>query len=269
MAIQNSILTYAICLTFLLFPKICESQVSKLSSQRLNDCIIENATYFLNTPYKSGTLDNETKEELVCINDQFDCVTFVEYILALSIYQLNFDNNKTTNFESALTKIRYRDGKINGYGSRLHYFTEWIEQQKDYGILIDVTPELGGLSYQKTINFMSSNKNKYPSLKNPDDLNKILKSEQLISTLNRFYIPKNKVKEIIKEIQSGDIIAITTTINGLDISHTGFAIKVDGVIHLLHASETEKKVVISKNNLHHYLSDNNKQSGIIILRPKY
>jgi hypothetical protein len=76
-------------------------------------------------------------------------------------------------------------------------------------------------------------------------------------------IEKNESK-----IQSGDIIGITTNITGLDISHTGIAIRMDdGRIHLMHAPNIGFKVQITDKPLSNYILGNKKQTGIIVLRP--
>ena len=68
-------------------------------------------------------------------------------------------------------------------------------------------------------------------------------------------------------IQTGDIIALTSAIKGLDITHTGFAIrKEDGRIHLLHAS-SKGKVEISELPLADYLQGIKHNTGIIVARP--
>ncbi|WP_373397222.1 N-acetylmuramoyl-L-alanine amidase-like domain-containing protein [Algoriphagus halophilus] len=69
-----------------------------------------------------------------------------------------------------------------------------------------------------------------------------------------------------KEIQSGDLIAITTSMSNLDVVHTGFAIEKNGRIHLLHASSKNQEVEISEKPLSDYLAGNKSQSGIMVAR---
>lgn len=40
---------------------------------------------------------------------------------------------------------------------------------------------------------------------------------------------------------NGDIIAFTTSVKGLDITHVGIAEYIRGKLHLLHTSSTEKE----------------------------
>lgn len=240
--------------------------VPTLKTQDLAECIIENGTHFIGQPYEAGTLDKNNIEALVCDAASFDCVTFVEYVLALSYYQIQI--NPKQNLEEILTKIRYRDGKIDGYTSRIHYFTEWIIAQEQAGRGKDITKEIGGIPSNKTINFMSKNRNKYPKLVPERDLDHILNIEERITSHVRHYIPKNKLHTVQDKIKDGDIIGITTSIEGLDIVHTGFAHLIQGVPHLLHASVDEKKVVITKLPLYKYLENNKLQSGVMVFRPK-
>jgi hypothetical protein len=55
---------------------------------------------------------------------------------------------------------------------------------------------------------------------------------------------------------------------GLDISHVGIALWQEGKLHLMHASSTLKKVVISEKTLHEYMQGIQSNTGIIVLRAK-
>ena len=232
----------------------------------LAESIVENASSLKGMPYVAGSLEVSGKERLVWYNDRFDCVTFVEYVLALSIHQTTSKTSKCS-FEDILQKIRYRDGIIDGYGSRLHYFSEWILQNEMNGIVRNVTDEMSQTNYTKKINFMTSNSNKYQGLSLNSELKKVKQAEDRINLFHWNYIPKMMVNDISDHIESGDIIAITSDQKELDISHIGFAIRIGKHLHLLHASETEGMVVISKKPLSEYLMGNSRQTGIMLIRP--
>jgi len=232
----------------------------------LAECIIENATSLKGLPYVAGSLEVNGQERLVWYNDRFDCVTFVEYVLALSIHHTS-TNKSECSFEDILQQIRYRNGIIDGYGSRLHYFSEWILQNEMNGIVSNVTDKVSKIKYTKKINFMTSNSNKYQGLSLKSELKKVMKAEERINLFQWNYIPKMKVNDISDHIESGDIIAITSDQKELDISHIGFALRIGNQIHLLHASETEGKVVISKKSLSEYIVEHSRQSGIMLIRP--
>lgn len=234
----------------------------------IDKLIIRNGFALLGQPYVAGTLEVDGPESLTCYSDQFDCVTFVEYVLAESLSQAQPKNSYSKSLEDFLTEIRYYNGIIQGYGSRLHYFSQWVNQLSRLGYAEDITQSMAGIRYEKTINFMTSNRNKYPRLDDTETYRMIQQTEKEINNMSFYYIPKNKVKNISSRIKNGDIIAITTKTKGLDIVHTGFALWHQNNLHLLHASSDEGKVTISKENLYEYLSRHPNQSGIMVVRPE-
>ncbi|MBK9734395.1 MAG: DUF1460 domain-containing protein [Saprospiraceae bacterium] len=226
------------------------------------DCIIEHGKNLLGSNFEANTLDIGDEESLTFFKDRFDCITFVEYVLAMSLSQVKGNHS----FEFYLQQLRYRNGVIAGYGSRLHYFSEWIIQNQKQGLIKDITLKIGGIKRIKKINFISKHKKMYPHIKSLIDYEDIKTSENVINHHSCNFIPKAKVKKSLNFINGGDIIAITTDKPGLDFVHAGIAVKVENKLYLLHASKDEKKVVISKLPLVNYLNANRNQSGIVVLR---
>jgi len=68
------------------------------------------------------------------------------------------------------------------------------------------------------------------------------------------------------KIQNGDLIAVTTDIEGLDVVHAGIAVKIKKSLHLLHASQRAGKVVISGETLYRYLAQRKSRQGIMVAR---
>ena len=265
--IMNIIIKQYFLLFIVLFCQSISAQntITNTLIGRVADCMISNGVHFIDAPYKAGTLDIHTQEQLTYCNDTFDCVTFVEYVLALSLYQTQATAYNIS-FDKILQDIRYRNGTIDGYSSRIHYFTEWILQQEKNGILTNVTASIGGEIWNKKIDFMSVHTDKYPKLTLAQDIAVIKEAEKKLSNTTKYIIPKTKVKSIYSQLQNGDIIAIATNIKGLDIVHTGIVIFKNGTPHLLHASESSGKVVISPESLSDYLLQHSKQVGIIVSR---
>jgi hypothetical protein len=81
-----------------------------------------------------------------------------------------------------------------------------------------------------------------------------------------FFVPKEKIQSLEHQIETGDLIAITTPLKNLDIVHVGFAVRQNGRVHLMHASSVSKKVEISTLPLSDYLLGNKSQSGIMVSR---
>ena len=238
----------------------------QLSEKVISERITTIAVFFMNTPYKSNTL-NATKKELPIINlRELDCVTFVENVLALSLLP-EYSDKSIDDFVKNIVKIRYRNGKIEDYTSRLHYSSDWIYEMNRQEILTDITQFAGGIKFYPQINFMSKNYEKYPPIKNDCKLRAKIKAiETTVNERTYHHIQKEKVAASYHLIKSGDVVLITTTIKGLDTSHMGFAFKQQGKTYLLHASSEKKKIVISKQVLQEYLAGNRTQSGVMIAR---
>ncbi|WP_106795124.1 N-acetylmuramoyl-L-alanine amidase-like domain-containing protein [Aquimarina sp. Aq78] len=220
---------------------------------------------FLGTPYAAKTLEIGSKESLVINFQGLDCTTFVENVLVLSLMLKN-GKDDFESYTAYLEKIRYKNGKLDGYASRLHYFSEWITNNEQKDILRNITGDIGGIEIEKDINFMSTHRELYPFLKDDKNFKGIQQSEINISQSSVCFLPKDQIKEHEASILSGDIIALTTSIKGLDITHTGIAIrKENGRIHLLHAS-SKGQVEISTLPLVDYLKKIKNNTGIIVNR---
>jgi hypothetical protein len=221
---------------------------------------------FIGRPYKAKTLEADEKELLVVNLREFDCTTLIETALALS-HTIKAEQKSFNDFQKALCKIRYRNGSINNYTSRLHYFTDWINDNTEKGLIKDVSRFYGGMEYHNTVNFMSTHTYAYEQLKNDSSLVlKIIDIENEISKREYHYIPKEKIHEVESELPSGLIVAFTTNIEGLDVVHTGITYMENDGLKLLHASSDEGKVVISEKTLSGYTEDKDLQNGIILAK---
>ena len=240
-----------------------------LKSEAVGQIIEKVGLSFLGTEYVAGTLDGDKySEKLVIKVSGLDCVTFVENTLAISrVIQAGLPS--LDNYKDELTTIRYRDGKIDGYTSRLHYFSDWIYDNEQKGLVKDITKKIGGVPYNKKINFMSEHTSSYKQLLNDDgESQAIIKSiEKKINARKLYYIPKGEVDTYYDDLQTGDIIATTTEIKGLDVTHTGYIYKKNGKTYFLHASLSMGEVIVSKEQLKEYLKSDKKKTGIMVARP--
>lgn len=223
------------------------------------------AQSFLGTPYVAHTLE-QTPEKLICNLREFDCYTFVESILAMTLARHHL--RTYLEFQMLLRQMRYREGNVDGYGSRLHYFLEWKQQGEAMGWYADITAQLGGIKHQPTINFMTTHRGLYPALEDDMAFGTIQQVEQKLSNTAWHYLPKDKVANIESNLQDGDLVGITSGIAGLDFNHEGFILKKGNRAYLLHASSDAKKVVVSTEPLADYLQKIKKHSGIVVLRIK-
>lgn len=222
---------------------------------------------FLGTPYVAQTLEAGPDERLVVNLRGLDCTTYVENVLVLSRLakegKLNWGH-----YLNGLEQVRYRDGKLDGYPSRLHYFTEWIRDNEAKGLVRNITEQIYGVTFRKQINFMGTHRSLYPMLASDANFTAIKKTESGLSEKPICVLPQQEVAAREALLQDGDIIALATDIDGLDVTHTGIALRLeDGRIHLLHAS-TVGKVVISEEPLADYLKGIKRNTGIIVVRPQ-
>ena len=229
------------------------------------------ARKFLDIPYVAHTLEVNDDERLVVNTRQLDCTTLVETVTALTLcaYRHLFT---WRDYLNALMAMRYRNGQMGDYTSRIHYFTEWITLNTEAGIVTEIqtpNPPFSAIQHVN-VNYMSQHPQSYKALReHPEYVAAIREMEQRISGENFHYIPKQMVKNqalLRQTVNDGDIIAITCKKAGLDIAHLGFAVWKDGRLHLLNASMLHKKVVEEPMTLYQYLQQHSTHTGIRIIR---
>ena len=230
------------------------------------------AKQMMNLPYVAHTLEIKDREEHLAINLQsLDCTTLVENCCALAL-TTSHGSKSWKDYLSWLQKLRYDNGKIDGYKSRNHYFSQWIQSGTKQGLVKEVVPATNiSVPMKLSLTYMSEHPQSYPLLKeNMEERRLIAAMEKRVSGATVRYIPKEKVggsKKVLSCIKDGDIIAITTRKKGLDIAHVGFAVwGKDGKLHLLNASSIHKKVVLEPMTLYEYMQKHSSQTGIRVIR---
>ena len=210
------------------------------------------AKSFIGTPYKGGTLDAGENETLIVRTDSLDCTTYVEAVLALYLSSFK-DNPGYDDFSESLN------------------FSDWASDNEKKGILREVTQEGEHDVRLCSLNYMTTHSDLYRQLKDNDSLiSEISKVEKSWIDYKMPYIPKNVLNSSKADLplEDGDILALTTNISGLDVLHLGFALWIDGRLHMLHASSLHGKVIIDTSTIFDYLKNRNKHTGIRVLRVK-
>lgn len=237
-------------------------EVLQMSPGRL---ALEIARSFIGFPYEPGTLETQGAERLLVNLRAFDCFTLVENVVALTGL-LRSGDRSFARFGERLRMLRYRGGRLRGYPSRLHYFSEWIYDNTRKGFLRDVTAGIGGKPLRRALNFMTENPGAYPALRDPACRRRMKAVERVISRRPLFVIPREDLRRAEGRIEDGDVIAIATDTEGLDVRHCGLAARVGGRIHLLHASSAAGKVILSRETLYGYVMRSQRRSGIVVAR---
>ncbi|MBO7140489.1 MAG: DUF1460 domain-containing protein [Prevotella sp.] len=229
------------------------------------------ARQLLGKPYVGQTLEVNDKEQLVVNLRQLDCTTLVETVCALTMTARE-GKRDFHSFCHHLQQLRYRQGKLYGYPSRLHYFSDWIEDNAAMGLVEEITSERPPFTaIQKlNLNYMSMHPQAYKALRqHPEMVKQIAAQEKNLTGRQYRYIPKDNKPDnrLLRQfIHDGDILAITCSKPGLDIAHLGFAVWRKDGLHLFNASQIHKKVVEEPMTLWQYLAKHPSHTGIRVIR---
>jgi Protein of unknown function (DUF1460). len=245
-----------------------------LDTLPLGSAIARLGETFVGSTYTPGTLEVPGPERVVINLREFDCVTFIENMLAMTRFIREAGTALLADRASAearyagyLMDIRYRGGMIGGYPGRLHYFSEWLSDNASRGRLRLLARELGGVEDPEPLGFMSAHPAAYRQMAEPGVPEAIRAMEQRLNGgPARWYIPEDRIGAAAPGIQDGDLIAATSTLPGLDVAHTGIALWQNGRLHLLHAPLVGKSVEISVLPLAQRITELKTQDGIMVAR---
>lgn len=226
------------------------------------------ATEQLGIPYVGGLLEEPPAEQLVVTLAGSDCVLFVEMTTALTLTTLS-GSTRVEDVESNVRMLRYRDGTIDGYFSRLHYFGDWLQDNERKGLMRVLFQDRDTLPRIEPYHFMTTKREAYRQLADNDSLFQLMSTQEaaLNERLLR-YVPTEQIPTVEQELKTGDIVAFVTTVDGLDVSHTAIVMRDGDRVGFWHASTTGA-VIIEPKTLHQYTADRKGLKGIIVARMSY
>ena len=155
-------------------------------------------------PYVAKTLEVNPSEQLVVNLRQLDCTTYVETVMALTLCA----REQSIRFEDYcrwLRTIRYEQGKI-GYTRRLHYFTSWIDDNTEMGLIKEISHKGRPFTGRQRLNidFMSTHSHLYPMLHGKAKaIKEIRDTEQKLTGRIVAYIPKKSIDNSTLMRQTG------------------------------------------------------------------
>lgn len=225
---------------------------------------------FIGVPYVGGTLDRAEEEKLVINTSELDCTTFVEIVTALTRCMSGNGKRNFSDFCQQLQHVRYINGEI-AYEKRQHYFTVWISDNAEEGIVTDIQNNPPFTKVQHvSVNWMTTHQQSYKMLKNnAKRLQGIKALEEQISGKSYRYIPKEQIVDsrlFRNTIHNGDILVMITNKKGLDTTHIGIASWHQDGLHMLNASSIHKKVIDEPMLLRTYMMKHPSQIGIRVCR---
>lgn len=195
--------------------------------------------HFLGRSYKTNPLvgSADTPEVFTASLDGFDCVTYIETIVALA-RATNVDD-----FSKWLRRIRYDRGHIQ-WEQRNHYMTLWIRNNIREGIIRPVSmPGVPTLIRERLLDVVPGLTPQRAHLK---------------------CVPKPAVLLLEPHLQSGDLIFFVSTRKNLDVFHAGIIMRDGKRVLLRHASRSQGFVV--EHELSAFLKTN-RMAGVIVVRP--
>jgi hypothetical protein len=213
------------------------------------------------------------KEGHTLVNfESMDCVTFLENYIATALTCRQADALPQPPAESwiletfllNLERVRYFDGQNCTWEDRIYYFTQALEELESQGLLQDIGA-MAGQPFRKPIHYLSSNKTKYPGIR---DWKRIARYESQLSQASLYWFPLDRIENYAAVAQNGDLVALATDVKGLDVSHCGLIHVHEGALYFTHASSVKKQVVYQQD-LADYLSKRTSITGLFVYRPLF
>ncbi len=192
----------------------------------------------IGSPYDTNPLGGgpDSTESLRISLEGFDCVTYMETVLALARAR------NVEEFVEAVRAMRYERGIIEWF-HRNHYMIDWAEKNEKRGLIKNITAGPEAVKKSRKLTVVKGLPEKSAAFE---------------------CIPKRRINRISNGIETGDMILFVSAKKNLDVFHTGFIVKRDGELFLRHATRSKGEVVEQK--LSEFLK-NNRMSGMILLRP--
>ena len=199
---------------------------------------------FLGTPYAENTLGGSAdRREVLTVNlSGLDCFTYIDYVESMR------RSGGFAEFLKNLVSVRYKDAAVR-WDRRKHFFSDWASG--DGRNVRDATAEIGGklaVTERKKLNRKADGSLWVPGI----DI-----VERDVS-----YIPSERLgPETLDAVRTGDYLGIYSEEDGLDVSHTGIAVRKNGKVYLRHASSRHRGVL--DEDLAVYMK---KRPGLVVYR---
>jgi hypothetical protein len=216
------------------------------------------AQAFFRSPYNAFSLDKTRHEVLRIDLTSFDCFLFVEQLIAL------VNSHDISGFVKTVRDLRYEEGHVN-YCSRYHYFTHWAENAISKGLMLNLAGSLPqAVSRSIRLDYMSSHGSAYAPMRLKSNSDCIFKKESSL-VASQAFVPIDSLLAVENQIRSGDIFALVTSVQGLDVTHVGFLLKEPKRLSAIHAAPG-RGVMISPDFVS-YASSVPEVIGVAIYRP--
>jgi hypothetical protein len=250
---------------------VTKASAENWSKLPIGELIGKIAMELTGTPYVGFTLEVSRDVESCVVNLKgLDCVTFFEDALCIA-RMIKRGKSSPEDLIAEVRTTRYRGGKMGDFTTRLHYTTDWFVDNERKGVLRILTPELPGAQpFTQRVGIMSQHPENYRQLAaHPELVPAIRRFEDEINARSLKYLPMDKLEAAEHLLQTGDIVGVTTTAEGIDIAHTGLCIKDEqGVVHFMDASSSRRNMKVTlEPEISKCLNRSPKLTGVMFARP--
>jgi N-acetylmuramoyl-L-alanine amidase-like protein len=196
------------------------------------------SAFFLGRSYIEGSLGGgpELPEEFRVFLGAFDCVTYIETVLALALART------IDEFIDTIRHIRYKDGEIDWF-RRNHYMVDWSRSNEESGFIRNIT--------------------KGPHIEEKMCTLSMIPGLPVRTTIVQFF-PTTHRAVVASLAERGDLILFVSTRQTLDVFHAGVLIDREGCLFVRHSGRTAGQVI--EQNLDEFIRQN-EMAGYILLRP--
>lgn len=253
---------------------VAKAERENWRSLPLGERTIRVAREMVGTPYVNYTLEVDDRIESPVVNFKgLDCWTYYENSLAFArMLRFKPAPYKPADLLHMVEIERYRNGVCTGnYLSRMHHLEEVFYDNQRRGYASNITSRIpGAVKIQREIREMTVQWKAYRYLRsNPSLIEPMGKIEQQVSNLPVYHVPKSKVRDAERYLQTGDICAITSNGTFGYTSHVGLIIRLKDRAYFTHATSDHDKgrMVVIDRPISDYLNGGSKHAGIIICRP--
>ncbi|SRR6266581_6448285 len=248
-----------------------KSSTEKWNALPIGELIGRIALELKGTPYVGFTLEVSKDAEYCVVNLKgLDCVTFFEDALCMA-RMLKRQKSSPEDLIREVQFTRYHGGKMGDFTTRLHYTTDWFVDNEQKGVVKILTPDLPGAElFTQKVGIMSQHPENYRQLAAHSELlGEIRLAEEKINARSLKYLPMDKLEAAEHLLQTGDIVGVSTTAEGIDIAHTGLCIKDEqGIVHFMDASSSRRNMRVTlEPQISKCLNWSSKLTGVMIARP--
>jgi len=115
---------------------------------------------------------------------------------------------------------------------------------------------------------MTEHRGSYPALADSGVFQEIGMMERRLDGHPRRVVPAKHIPDVADQIDTGDVLAFATEIQGLDVTHAAFAYRDGGgVLRVLHAPLSGGVVRVTRATLPEYVAAIRRCTGILVARP--